>query len=211
MPTGTGKIKHNFKNFTSFKNFELKDLFVPAAIIVISLLLFLVHGQLIVATVNGSQISRLTLISELEKKDGKTVLETLVTERLILQEADRRTVTVSDSEVKGEIANIEKSVSKQGQNLDTLLSQQGMTRNDLLKQVKIQLLLKKIVGGISVTDKEVNDYIDKNKDSLPSGTDPATLKPQIKKQLEQQKINDKIQKLISDLQSKAKIDYLLKL
>ncbi len=193
------------------KNFQLKDLLIPAAIIVVALLLFLLRGQLVVATVNGRQISRLNLIRELEKKDGKTVLESLITEQLILQEAEKRKITLSDAQVNKEISTIEKSVAKQGQNLDLLLTQQGMTRSDLLKQVKIQLLLKKMVGqNIIVTDKEINDYIDKNKASLPSGTDPATLKPQIKTQLEQQKANEKIQKLISDLQSKAKIQYLLK-
>ena len=195
----------------TIKNFQLKDLLLPAIVVVIVLLLGTFRGQFVVANVNGHQISRLDLIRELEKKDGKAVLETLVTERLILQEADKRKVTVSNSEVNSEIAKIEKSVSGQGQNLDVLLSQQGMTRGDLLKQVKIQLLLKKMVGqNITVTDKEINDYIDKNKDSLPAGTDPATLKPQIKTQLEQQKGNEKIQKIISDLQSKAKIEYLLK-
>ena len=193
------------------KNFQLKDLLIPAAIIVVALLLFLLRGQLVVATVNGRQISRLNLIRELEKKDGKTVLESLITEQLISQEAEKRKITLLDAEINKEISTIEKSVAKQGQNLDLLLTQQGMTRSDLLKQVKIQLLLKKMVGqNIIVTDKEINDYIDKNKASLPSGTDPATLKPQIKTQLEQQKANEKIQKLISDLQSKAKIQYLLK-
>lgn len=196
----------------TLKNSKLKNLLIPAAIIVISLLLFLVQRQFIVATVNGRPISRIDLIKELEKKDGKAVLETLVTEQLILQEAEKRKITILDTDVKGEIANIEKSVSEQGQNLDALLSQQGMTRSDLLKQVKIQLLLKKMAGGnITVTDKEINDYLEKNKDSIPQGTDPATLKPRIKTQLVQQKTSDKIQKLISDLQAKAKIQYLLKL
>lgn len=199
------------KNFTNFKNFQLKDLLLPTVVVVIVLLLGTFRGQFVVATVNGHQISRIDLIKELEKKDGKAVLETLVTEQLILQESDKRKVTVSDAEVNKEISTIEKSVAKQGQNLDLLLTQQGMTRSDLLKQVKIQLLLKKMVrGNITVTDKEISDYLERNKDSIPQGTDPATLKPQIKTQLEQQKANERIQKLISDLQSKAKINYLLK-
>ena len=195
----------------TIKNFHLKDLLLPAVVVVIVLLLGTFRGQLVVATVNGHQISRISLIHELEKKDGKTVLDSLITEQLISQEAEKRKITLLDAEINKEISTIEKSVAKQGQNLDLLLTQQGMTRSDLLKQVKIQLLLKKMVGqNIIVTDKEINDYIDKNKASLPSGTDPATLKPQIKTQLEQQKANEKIQKLISDLQSKAKIQYLLK-
>lgn len=190
----------------------LKNLVIPVIIVIIVILLGVFKNQFIVATVNGQPITRLQLISQLEKKDGKTVLSSMVTEQLILQEAAKRKVTVSDKDVSAQIATIEKSVSSQGENLDTLLAQQNMTRSDLNGQIKIQLLLKKMVGSnITVSDKDISDYMDQNKDSMPAGTDQAALKTQVKQQLEQQKLNDAIQKFVSNLQSKAKINYLLNL
>ncbi len=190
----------------------LKNLVIPVIIVIIVILLGVFKNQFIVATVNGQPITRLQLISQLEKKDGKTVLSSMVTEQLILQEAAKRKVTVSDKDVSAQIATIEKSVSSQGENLDTLLAQQNMTRSDLNGQIKIQLLLKKMVGSnITVSDKDISDYMDQNKDSMPAETDQAALKTQVKQQLEQQKLNDAIQKFVSNLQSKAKINYLLNL
>ena len=199
----------NKKKSVAPANSKLKNLLLPAIIILLVVIFTLFKNQFIVAEVNGQPITRLQLINALEKKDGKTVLDSLITEQLILQEASKRKVTVSASEVSSQISQIEKSVSSQGQSLDALLAQQGMSRSDLNDQVKIQLLLKKMVGGkITVSDKEVNDYIEQNKDSIPQGTDPATLKTQAKQQLEQQKLNTGIQTFVSALQKKAKVQYL---
>ncbi|HVZ11582.1 MAG TPA: SurA N-terminal domain-containing protein [Patescibacteria group bacterium] len=191
---------------------KLKDLILPIIVIIVVVLIGVFKNQFIVATVNGKQITRIDLIHQLEKKDGKTVLDSMVTEQLILQEADKRKITASNDEVKSEISSIEKSVSAQGQSLDMVLAQQGMTRDDLNEQVKLQVLLKKMVGPQPVSDREVQDYIDQNKDSLQQegSTDPAKLNEQVKQSLEQQKVGEKVQTLVSSLQSKAKIDYLLK-
>ena len=86
-----------------------------------------------------------------------------------------------------------------------------MSRNDLKGQIKLQLLLKKIVGNVPVSDTEVDKYIEENKDSLPEETNPEDLRSQIKLQLEQQKLNEKIQNLVAELQKNAKIDYTIKL
>ncbi len=167
-------------------------------------------NQFVAANVNGKQISRIELIRELEKKEGKRVLDNLITETLIVGEAEKRKVKVNDAEVDSEIKTLEKNLSGQGQNLDDLLIAQNFTRTELKKQVKMQLLVKKLVGEITVTDKEVTDYIEKNKDSIPQGSKENELKANVKDQLAQQKTNDKIQSLLSQLQKKAKIEYLLK-
>lgn len=193
---------------SKLKGIRLKDLILPIGIFAVAVLIWFMRDQVVVATVNGQPITRLAVISELEKKDGKTVLDSLVTENLILQEAQKRGISVSDQDVQNEISKIEKSITSQGQNLDMVLAQQGMTRTDLNRQIKLQLLLKKMVGTVSVTAKEVQDYMTQNKDSLPESTDEAQLMSQIKAQLEQQKIGEKIQTFVASLQSKAKINYL---
>lgn len=193
---------------SNLRGIKIKDLILPVGIFIVAVLIWLFRDQVVVATVNGQPITRLAVVSELEKKDGKTVLDSMVTESLILQEAKKRGVSVSDAEVNSETSKIEKSITSQGQSLDMVLAQQGMNRSDLNKQVKLQLLLKKMVGNVSVTDKEVTDYIAQNKDSLPQSTDEAQLKSQVKAQLEQQKIGEKIQTFVASLQSKAKINYL---
>lgn len=209
--SSTPAVKTSSNSDTNPKSrIKLKNLIIPAIIIVVIIFLGVFKNQFIVATVNGQPITRIQLINQLEKKDGKTILQSLITEQLILQEAKKQNVSVSDADVKAEIATIEKTISAQGQNIDTLLAQQGMSRADLNDQVKIQLLLKKMVGSdIKVTDKDVDDYVEQNKEAMPAEITPA-IRDQVKQQLEQQKLNEKIQAFVANLQSKAKIDYLRK-
>lgn len=174
-------------------------------------IIFLSKNQLIAATVNGEPITRLELIRDLEKRSGRQALESMVTQKLILQEAAKKKVDVSQKEANDEISKIEKEVSGQGQNLDLLLSQQNLNRAGLAEQIKLQLLLKKMVGKISVSEKEIADFIEQNKDAIGANAASEDVKKQAQQQLEQQKLNDKIQALIQDLQKKAKIEYLLPL
>ncbi len=171
------------------------------------ILLGLARNQIVAANVNGEQISRLEVINELESKNGKQVLEAIVTEKLIDQEAKKKKINISDKELDDEMKKIEKSVSDQGQKLDDLLALQGLTREELKSQVKTQIILKKLSGEIKVEDKEVNDYIEQNKDSIPADADMNEIRTQAKAQLEQQKLNDKIQTLVGELQKNSKIEY----
>ena len=58
------------------------------------------------------------------------------------------------------MTKIEVNVTSQGTTLEALLLQQGMTKDDLKSEIKLQLLVTKMVeNNISVTDKEADDYI----------------------------------------------------
>lgn len=166
------------------------------------------------ASVNGQLINRLSIIKELEKQGGKKVLETIVLKTLINQEAKNKKISVSNKELEAELTKIEKNVTSQGTTLDALLLQQGMTKNDLTNEIKLQLLVTKMVDkNISVTDKEADDYITSQK-SQPSldSTQPAPelTKDQAKAAIKQQKIQTKIQTFVADLKAKAKINYFIK-
>ena len=180
-------------------------------VLVIAVLLAFVMYQkyLIAATVNGTTISRLTVISELEKQGGKKALDTIITQELILAQAKKENISISQSEIDKELKTIEAGITAQGGTLDEALAQQGMTKNDLLKDVKIQAMVQKLVKAdkITISDKEVDDYMKANKDQFPtnSKTKPDTIK--IKESLKQQKLQAVIQKFITDLHSKAKITY----
>ena len=76
----------------------------------------------------------LATIRELEKAEGKRILDSLVTQTLITQEAKKRNVSATDGEIRDEIAKIEKNISDQGQKLDDLLAIQNLTRKQLEAQ-----------------------------------------------------------------------------
>lgn len=166
------------------------------------------------ASVNGQFINRITVIRELEKQGGKKALDTIILKVLINQEAKKRKVVVSEKELSAELTKIESNVTSQGTTLDALLLQQGMTKNDLTNEIKLQLLVTKMVdNNISVTDKEADDYIASQKDQISldsTQSAPELTKDQAKAAIKQQKVQAKIQTFVADLKAKAKISYFLK-
>lgn len=175
-------------------------------------LLYYFRGQFIVATVNGQPIWRLTLVRELEKQGGGQTLDSIITKTLILQEAKKQKILVSNEEINQEIKKFEEDLSGQGQDLNQLLTNRGMTRADLSEQIKLQKLVEKMTkNDLEVTDQEVNDYLEKNKNTLLQTADKEQIKTQVREQLKEQKLNEKIQSFIQSLRDQAKITHLLPL
>jgi len=180
------------------------------AIIIVVILIaaaYLMKGYLIAATVNGSMISRASVVKALEIQGGKQVLDSLITEKLIKAELEKKGITLTDAEVDAEVKNIEASITAQGGKLDEALAGQGMTLNDLKNKIALQKKLEKLFADkITVSNEEVDAYIKTNKIDLPKGKE-AEVKDQIKAQIRQQKLNQEAQTWITGLKSAAKIKY----
>jgi len=208
-PVGAVKEKTNNLLFSKIKKINLKILSVIIIVVVVCVL-YLLKGLFIAAIVNGTPISRFTVTSELEQKDGKQVLSNLVAQTLIEQEARRRHVSVSQKEVDDSVKTIEANLASQGQTLDEALATQGMTRADFMEQLKIQDLIEKMFSKeVKVTDKEVTDYIEQNKASIPSDLTGNNLNNSVRQQLLQQKLSTVFQDWLTDAQKNAKIMYFV--
>lgn len=183
---------------------------IIGVLIIVAILIYFFKGLIVAATVNGEPVYRLSVISELEKQAGKQALGSMVTKTLILQEARRKQVVVSNNEVDVEVKKINDSLAKQGQNLDQVLLMQGVSKQDFVEQVRLQKLAEKLVSSeVKVTDKEVNDYIQQNKETLPQNLNLDDLKKQVTETIKQQKMSTKLQELIQNLQKNAKINYFV--
>ncbi len=188
---------------------SIKTASIVAVLIILGALAYVYKGLFIAATIDGSPISRLTIIKKLEKASGKSLLESLIVEKLIQNEANAKKIVVSNDEIDAEFKKIEGQVSMQGGTLDEALSKQGMTRNDLKKQIILNKEIEKLLGDkINVTDEEIGQYIKDNKISIPNGQE-AAIRDQIKDGLRNQKLNAQAQSLIAQLKSKAKIQYFV--
>jgi foldase protein PrsA len=181
-----------------------------AAIILFAGAIYYFRGLLVAAVVNGQPISRMEVVKETEKQSGKQALETLVRNALIEQEAAKANVTVSNKEIDDQIKKVEKQLAGQGQKLDQVLAMQGMTRSELRNLIRLDQLVGKLVGkDIKITDKQVADYMEKNKETLPENQNQDDLKKTIKEQLRQQELNQKVQTWLQEIQKKAKINYFV--
>jgi foldase protein PrsA len=180
-----------------------------AATVVVILLLaglgFYLKNQLIAASVDGHLISRWAVIKKLEKQNGKTALDGLVENQLIVNAAKKNNITVSDDEINKKMDTIKSQIESQGGTFDAALSDAGLTMADLRTQITLQVELEKLLGNkLGVSDDEVNKYIADNKVPLPAGQE-ETVKTQIREQLKSEKFNTEASTYISNLRSAAKI------
>lgn len=189
---------------------SMKTAVIIAVIVVLGIVAYLGKGLLIAATVDGGPISRLAVIKKLEKASGKGLLDSLITEKLIHNEAGAKKIVVSDDEISAEIKKIEDQVSAQGSTLDAELTSQGLSKEDLKKQIILRKEVEKLIAEkIDVTDAEVAKYIKDNKVPVTKGQE-AAMNEQIKNELKGQKFSTEAQALISGLKAKAKIQYFVK-
>lgn len=160
---------------------------VAAVVLVVALLAVVSAGctAKVAATVNGKAIPQSDVDKQIEiiKKqqpnvfagaNGKTsesnfrqqVLDQLVTAQLVLQEASRLGVTVSDKEVNDKLAQVKKIFNNDDKKLADALQQQGLTVDTYKTKVRDQLISEKMVNNIvkgeKVSDAEVKAYYDKN-------------------------------------------------
>jgi foldase protein PrsA len=188
---------------------NLKIIIVIAVIIVLGILGYFFRGLFIAATVNGSPISRLSIIQKLEKVSGKTLLDSLITEKLVQNEVDAKKITISDDEINAEIKRVEDQVSAQGGTLDEALTAQGMSRDDLRTEVILRKEMEKLLADkLNVTDQEIAQYIKDNNITVAAGEEIAT-NDQIRSELSSQKFSSEAESFITDLKAKAKIKYFV--
>lgn len=199
-------------NAPKLKPFKVKksQLVTLLVILVAAALIYTFRSVIVAATVNGQAISRLSVVKEAEKQAGKQALDSLVRNTLIEQEAKKQKVTVSEKEIDAEIKKAEASLSKQGRKMDEVLALQGLTRVDLRKLIRLDKMVTKMVGKtVTVSDKEVSEYIEQNRENLPADQTEEELTKSVKAQLTQQALSTKVQEWLANLQKKAKINYFV--
>jgi len=193
------------------KNPKKKWTFISVFVIaLIAIFVYANLGLFVAGIVNGQPISRLRLVKELEKQGGNQVLDSLVTEKLIDQEAKKNGITVTQSDIDNEISAIEDQLKAQGTDLDTALAFQGQTREDLGQTLRVKIIVEKILGNkISVTEDEIKSYFEENKTSFPANSTLESVKDQITSILSQQKLTDEYQKWLSEIKANSKVDLLV--
>lgn len=201
--------KTGYMNF-KFKKSKLLLVALGTAVLVVALALLFSNGFLVAATVNGSPISRLALIQELEKQGGKQALEAMVDKKLIETELAKNGITIETSAVDTKIKEIEAQVATQGGTLEDALASQGMTMEQLRTQLETQLKLEKLLATkVQVSPEEVDVYITENKITPPKDVSLDEVKAQVGEQLKQEKFQTEAQKWVAAITEKANIKYYI--
>lgn len=168
-------------------------------------LVYFFKDQFVITWVNGRPITRIAYVRELEKLAKNQALDSLLTKQLIKDEAAKQKITVAKEEIDGAMTNIEERAKAQGTTLDELLTAQGISLASVREEVRLQKLLEKMVGEVTVAPEQIQTYFDDNLTTLYKGKTLDEVKNEIEEQLKQQELINKIQELIAKLQTEAKI------
>jgi uncharacterized coiled-coil protein SlyX len=196
------------ENNSSEKKISLPLIAMCTGVLLVAGAFLFTRGYIVAATVNGSPISRLAVIGELEKSEGKATLETLINKKLVESELNKLALTVDITEVSKRIAELEAQITAQGGTLEEVLVSEGMTLERLEKQIETTLQLEQVLKDkTSVTAEEVDAFIKTGGTPLPTGSEADAIKEQVKNQLQQQKFQTEAQKWIAEVTAAAKIKY----
>lgn len=171
---------------------------LPKCLVIISLLVALsglAHAaQLVdrvVAVVNGKLITLFDLDSRVadlvQRTQGisfapgdpraeelrRQVLESMINDILIEQEAARLKITVSETELDSQIDELKKKNNLTQAQFQVELAKEGLTLKEFRKRMREDSMKKRLLGfmvhrKVLVTDDEIRDYYEKNKGSLPT-------------------------------------------
>ena len=111
-----------------------------------------------VATVAEEHITRQEWLTAMEQRYGKEVLQTLVSERVMLEAAKKNNITVSDEEVDIELA-LMRTVKD---STDTTI--QSLSDKELREYIRTQLILEKVLTyDVVINDEDIKNYYEENK------------------------------------------------
>lgn len=199
--TKTSK-KSSLASFTSYRPTKKVAIFLIVAGLLI--LLSIRKDLYLAAMVNGSPITNAEVLSRINKAYRTQMLNQMINEKIIMDEARKNKIIVTQSDINKKISEIETSVGG-AQALDSMLAQQNQTRDSLKEQLLVQLTVEKMYATQSaVSADEVNKFITENKTAL-SATDSAGQEKEAKDTLVQQKLGDVFRTKFQELKNQAKV------
>jgi len=191
------------------KNMSPKTAIIISCVIVLLAIIFVFKSLFIVAVVNGSPISRFSVINELETKSGKAALENLILEKIVNMEANKKGINISDEEINNEITSVEEEVKAQGGTLEQALASQNMTVEVLRGQIVLQKKVEGLLGDkLNVTETEIETFIKDNEVQMTAGQE-SKIREQVRQQLRQQKLSSEAGPFIESLKALSSIRYFI--
>jgi FKBP-type peptidyl-prolyl cis-trans isomerase (trigger factor) len=146
--------------------------------------------------------------SQLADQAKQQTLTTLVGETLILQDAKSKGYTASSNQIKSQYDAMAKQYGGESK-LQSLLKKQNITTNDLKENISKKIVfntyVSKQIGTPKVSDKEVQQFYDQYSKGQKNAPKLSQVKSQIKQQLIQQKQNQQLQDVITQLKKQGHV------
>lgn len=124
-------------------------------------------NKTVMATVNGKNITAADVTMRLWGDNGMKILNDLVVERVILDEAAKQKITASDEVVEQIYKSSLGNRTEEAANKD--LAKLGWTSKDIRQRIKEQIIINETIiklGNINITDEDVKNAYEASKAQL---------------------------------------------
>lgn len=184
----------------------------------------------VVASVNGENITKEMLEKRINQSralyesqgadldDAETygmveeqVLQSMVQEELILQDAKDQNVTATQEEIDAEMQQVRAQFGDDAEFEETLATY-NMSEADLLENIEVQVIIQNYLDGVvdegslSVTDEEVNEFYATYSEGQDSAAPLSEIREQIENELIQQKRQAEIERILQDLEEAGEVE-----
>ena len=140
-------------------------------------------------------------------------IDSLVGQTLLLQEVDKNSYKVSESDINKQLDEIKKQF-KTEKEFEAALKQSGMEmktlKTQIVEDIKLKQYVEKEVPAGEITDEEIqktyNQYAEQGKSTGQEVPKLEEVKVQIEQSLQQQKQQEKLAQQVEELKKNAKID-----
>ncbi|MFC9540579.1 peptidylprolyl isomerase [Lysinibacillus sp. NPDC056959] len=118
-----------------------------------------------VAKVDGEKILQTELDDALREQYGTEVLETIITNKIVELEAKKEGVSVSEDSIQEEYEELAESYGGE-ESLQAALEENGLTEQSVKDNIRMYQLTKNVIAtSIDISDEEVAQYFEDNKES----------------------------------------------
>lgn len=171
----------------------------------IALLTYKIGPYFVPAFVGSVPVTRFEVWSRLEKSYGAQTLDDLVNEKILDRAIRQSGVKVDQAKVDEQIKGLETQFETSG-GLDAALEQRGMSRPELVKQVKTQLAVEEILKDkVNPTDDEIKKVFDEGVKTTYKDKKFDDVKAQIKDELTQTKLVEAFREWFETVKTAAKL------
>lgn len=133
---------------------------IVAVLVIAAAAWVLFNRSTAIAMVNGERITRKAFLDKLESQAGMQILQEMINDTLVAQEAKKAGVSVTEERLEEEMAKVKANL---GDQYEYVLSMYGMTEASLRSTLKANLLAYEIsTKDVKVTDEQIKKDYDEN-------------------------------------------------
>ena len=182
-----------------------KVLKLALLVVIIGLLTYKIGPWLVPAVAGSRPITRFEIWSRLEKTYGAQALDDMINEKILDKAIADSGVKINQSKLDEQIKTLETQFESTG-GLDEALTQRGLTRKDLIKQVKTQLAVEELLADkIAPSEDEVKKQFDAGLATVYKDKKFDDVKGNITEELKQSKLRDAFLAWFADIKKDAKV------